>query len=146
VSCRCVSDRLDVVILGVVRPFMYCSGLFILRSNTSAIPLPPGAPDVTDWSERHFNLKWKEPIDDGGMPITGEPSVFVADASTTFSNFAVGSHWLSSHWLGSLWLGSYCQVSHWQGIQWQGSHWLRSHWLASHCQVSHWQGIHSMAR
>jgi len=43
----------------------------IIAKDQFTIPLPPGAPDVTDWSERHFNLKWKEPIDDGGMPITG---------------------------------------------------------------------------
>ena len=37
----------------------------------SAIPLAPGAPTVKDWSERHMALEWKEPIDDGGLPITG---------------------------------------------------------------------------
>ena len=36
-----------------------------------AIPLAPGSPDIIDWSERHMSLKWKVPIDDGGMPITG---------------------------------------------------------------------------
>ena len=35
------------------------------------MPLPPSAPEVTDWSERHIDIKWKEPIDDGGAPITG---------------------------------------------------------------------------
>ena len=35
-----------------------------------AIPLPPGAPDVVDWSERHMDLKWQEPLDDGGAPVT----------------------------------------------------------------------------
>ena len=37
----------------------------------SAIPLSPNAPEVTDWSERHMDLEWSEPIDDGGSPITG---------------------------------------------------------------------------
>ena len=35
-----------------------------------AIPLPPGAPDVVDWSERHMDLKWQEPLDDGGAAVT----------------------------------------------------------------------------
>ena len=35
-----------------------------------AAPLPPSAPDVIDWSERHMNIKWKEPLDDGGAPVT----------------------------------------------------------------------------
>ena len=34
-------------------------------------PLPPSAPDLVDWSENHMDLEWKEPIDDGGSPITG---------------------------------------------------------------------------
>ena len=34
-------------------------------------PMPPSAPDITDWSENHMDLEWKEPIDDGGAPITG---------------------------------------------------------------------------
>ena len=33
--------------------------------------MPPSAPDITDWSENHMDLEWKEPIDDGGAPITG---------------------------------------------------------------------------
>ena len=36
-----------------------------------AIPLPPMAPEVTDWSEHHMKLSWKEPIDDGGAAVTG---------------------------------------------------------------------------
>ena len=35
-----------------------------------AIPLPPGAPEVVDWSERHMDLKWQEPLDDGGAAVT----------------------------------------------------------------------------
>ena len=34
-------------------------------------PMPPSAPDIVDWSENHMDLEWKEPIDDGGAPITG---------------------------------------------------------------------------
>ena len=36
----------------------------------SAIPLPPGAPNVVDWSERHMDIEWSVPLDDGGAPIT----------------------------------------------------------------------------
>ena len=32
--------------------------------------LPPSQPDVTEYNERSMTLKWKAPIDDGGMPIT----------------------------------------------------------------------------
>jgi len=32
--------------------------------------LPPSAPEVVDGNERSMNIKWKAPIDDGGMPIT----------------------------------------------------------------------------
>ncbi len=39
-------------------------------SFISAIPLPPSAPIVTDYSERHMDLQWNEPIDDGGANIT----------------------------------------------------------------------------
>ena len=35
-----------------------------------AIPLPPGAPTVTDWSERHMDITWSEPLDDGNAAIT----------------------------------------------------------------------------
>ncbi len=42
-----------------------------MKKIFSAIPLAPGAPHVRDWSERHMDVEWKEPIDDGGMPITG---------------------------------------------------------------------------
>ena len=43
----------------------------IQKFEILAIPLAPGAPSVKDWSERHMALQWKEPIDDGGLPITG---------------------------------------------------------------------------
>ena len=35
-----------------------------------AVSLPPSQPDVTDYNERSMTLKWKAPIDDGGMKIT----------------------------------------------------------------------------
>ena len=33
--------------------------------------MSPNAPEVTDWSERHIDLEWNQPIDDGGSPIIG---------------------------------------------------------------------------
>ena len=41
-----------------------------MPSFFSAIPLPPGAPNVVDWSERHMDIEWSVPLDDGGAPIT----------------------------------------------------------------------------
>ena len=43
----------------------------IIAKDPFTVPLPPSAPEVVDWSERHMDLEWKEPIDDGGSPITG---------------------------------------------------------------------------
>ncbi|CAB4063293.1 unnamed protein product [Lepeophtheirus salmonis] len=43
----------------------------IVAKDPFDVPLPPSAPDVFDWSENHMELEWKEPIDDGGAPITG---------------------------------------------------------------------------
>ena len=43
----------------------------IIAKDPFTVPLPPSAPDVVDWSENHMDLEWKEPIDDGGSPITG---------------------------------------------------------------------------
>ena len=43
----------------------------MVAKDKFTVPLPPGPPEVTDWSERHMRLEWKEPIDDGGAPITG---------------------------------------------------------------------------
>lgn len=31
----------------------------------------PGTPEPEDWSANHVDLKWTEPISDGGSPITG---------------------------------------------------------------------------
>jgi len=42
----------------------------IMAKDQFTIPLPPGAPDVVDWSERHMDLKWQEPLDDGGAAVT----------------------------------------------------------------------------
>lgn len=41
--------------------------LFVLSAN----PNRPGTPEPTDWSANHVELKWTEPISDGGSPITG---------------------------------------------------------------------------
>ncbi len=43
----------------------------VVAKDPFGVPLPPGAPDVVDWSESHMDLEWQEPIDDGGSPITG---------------------------------------------------------------------------
>lgn len=43
----------------------------IVAKDPFGVPLPPSAPDIVDWSENHMDLEWKEPIDDGGSPITG---------------------------------------------------------------------------
>ncbi len=43
----------------------------IVAKDPFGVPLPPGAPEVKDWSESHMDLEWTEPIDDGGSPITG---------------------------------------------------------------------------
>ena len=43
----------------------------VVAKDKFTVPLPPGPPEVTDWSERHMCLEWKEPIDDGGAPVTG---------------------------------------------------------------------------
>lgn len=43
----------------------------IIAKDQFTCPLAPGAPHISDWSERHMGLEWKEPLDDGGMPITG---------------------------------------------------------------------------
>ena len=40
------------------------------KSCVLAVSLPPSQPDVTDYNERSMTLRWKAPIDDGGMPIT----------------------------------------------------------------------------
>jgi len=42
-----------------------------LYYNFSAVPTAPGAPTPTDWSQNHVDLIWKEPVSDGGSPITG---------------------------------------------------------------------------
>ena len=43
----------------------------IVAKDPFTVPLPPSVPEVVDWSESHMDLEWKEPIDDGGSPITG---------------------------------------------------------------------------
>ncbi|CAB4060850.1 unnamed protein product [Lepeophtheirus salmonis] len=44
----------------------------ILIKDQFTVPLSPYAPEVTDWSERHMDITWKEPIDDGGAYIHGQ--------------------------------------------------------------------------
>lgn len=35
------------------------------------MPSQPGAPEPVDWNANQVDLIWKEPISDGGSPITG---------------------------------------------------------------------------
>jgi len=48
--------------LQTARPF--------LAKNQYTVSLPPSQPDVTDYNERSMTLRWRPPIDDGGMKIT----------------------------------------------------------------------------
>jgi len=41
-----------------------------IAKNQYSVSLPPSAPEVTDGNERSMAIRWKAPIDDGGMPIT----------------------------------------------------------------------------
>jgi len=42
----------------------------IVAKNQYTVSLPPSQPEVTEWNERCMTLRWKDPIDDGGMPVT----------------------------------------------------------------------------
>ncbi len=35
----------------------------------AAAPLPPGATEVTDWSENRMDIQWSEPLDTGGAEL-----------------------------------------------------------------------------
>lgn len=43
----------------------------IIAKNPYEEPGPPGVPEIVDWSEKHVDLKWEPPRNDGGAPITG---------------------------------------------------------------------------
>lgn len=43
----------------------------IVAKNPFDEPGKPGTPDVTNWDSDHVDLKWAEPLNDGGSPITG---------------------------------------------------------------------------
>ncbi|XP_025833492.1 twitchin isoform X4 [Agrilus planipennis] len=43
----------------------------ITAKDPFTTPGKPGAPEPEDWSATHVDLKWAEPISDGGSPITG---------------------------------------------------------------------------
>lgn len=42
-----------------------------LNIFSSAIPSAPGAPEPADWTANQVDLVWKEPVSNGGSPITG---------------------------------------------------------------------------
>ncbi|CAH1969101.1 unnamed protein product [Acanthoscelides obtectus] len=43
----------------------------IVAKDPYSTPGKPGTPEPTDWSANHVDLKWPEPVSDGGSPITG---------------------------------------------------------------------------
>ncbi|XP_015183294.1 PREDICTED: twitchin isoform X5 [Polistes dominula] len=43
----------------------------IIAKDPFTVPSPPGAPEPVDWSANQVDLTWKEPVSDGGSPITG---------------------------------------------------------------------------
>merc|ERR1712179_808212 len=55
------------------------TGKPILAKNQYTVSLPPSQPEVTEWNERCMTLRWNDPIDDGGMPVTG----YTVEARTT---------------------------------------------------------------
>lgn len=42
----------------------------ITAKDPFTVPGRPGAPQATDWDATRIDIKWTEPIDDGGSPIT----------------------------------------------------------------------------
>merc|ERR1719495_1751108 len=42
----------------------------IIAKDPYDAPSAPGKPDPTDWNVDFVDLKWKEPSNDGGSPIT----------------------------------------------------------------------------
>lgn len=55
-------------------PFSKTSVVFVkkyLIFSVLATPGKPGAPEPEDWTANHVELKWTEPPNDGGSPITG---------------------------------------------------------------------------
>jgi len=42
----------------------------ILAKNQYTVALPPSQPDVIEWNERQMTVRWEDPMDDGGMPVT----------------------------------------------------------------------------
>eukprot|EP00092_Neocalanus_flemingeri_P076019 GFUD01094257.1.p1 GENE.GFUD01094257.1~~GFUD01094257.1.p1 ORF type:complete len:1559 (+),score=423.64 GFUD01094257.1:143-4819(+) len=51
----------------------------IVAKNQYSVSLPPSQPDVTEWNERCMTIRWKAPIDDGGMPVYA----YTVEARTT---------------------------------------------------------------
>ena len=43
----------------------------IIAKDPFSVADKPGTPEATDWSASHVELKWEEPISDGGAPIEG---------------------------------------------------------------------------
>jgi len=43
----------------------------IVAKNSWTVSLPPSQPDVIEWNQRCMTIRWMDPIDDGGMPVTG---------------------------------------------------------------------------
>lgn len=58
---KCFNAEGHSTYLGSMKP--------ICAKDPFTVPLPPSAPDIVDWSEKHMELEWKEPLDDGGSAI-----------------------------------------------------------------------------
>ncbi|KAL0267677.1 UNVERIFIED_CONTAM: hypothetical protein PYX00_009872 [Menopon gallinae] len=43
----------------------------VVAKDPFTVPSQPGAPEPVDWNANQVDLIWKEPISDGGSPITG---------------------------------------------------------------------------
>ncbi|XP_011700590.1 PREDICTED: twitchin isoform X1 [Wasmannia auropunctata] len=43
----------------------------IVAKDPFTVPTAPGAPEPVDWTANQVELAWKEPVSDGGSPITG---------------------------------------------------------------------------
>ncbi|XP_054161595.1 twitchin-like isoform X2 [Oppia nitens] len=54
----------------------------ILAKNPYESANAPSKPDIVDWDEKHVDLVWKPPKNDGGAPITG----YIVEVKEKFSN------------------------------------------------------------